>query len=552
MAQVIIGRSTRIEGRAEGFWFVGLSFWDDTQLGSRGIALVVMRGEDNEAEVTTHGACLQLYLLFCRRVLKGARGYGSSPDIRAVADIELILGNTSIGHILATLIDEVRDAVVAAHIHDDLVRTRRSDWVVLGMPDGATTLVNDVLDGFTTSLFAAYAGDLPFALVHIVRYCLLVGGTVAETLSRSTGTHETSLNKGKGLGVDLFLAAVDAVVNGGIRVGTGERDHSLFGADTNRWTDGRSHTCTFCQLGIGQLFCQRDEEEVEEGLLGAYAVLVEDIRATAGVAESAVVGVDIQDSRLAEGHLVGMFLAVATAGVDILRTPMTGTGSNPVGSHYEQSPTLFVCQRHPAHLFLIALFLRQDVVSPFVADKAMMKSHEGCLLAVAVAVLRSTTQPGHVLRSFHQFRAQPHSRQFGTLALGVDGCADDDGTICQDAEVLLHGEAVFARGCVGVGDRDSNALTAFFLSHLQLSGGELQAANAHIVVGSCTATLVVCGQTEHLQGERRSYQLLTLESIAGQLSLTEGDAEVSTRNGDGGSTLGDLQGVTLDSSVRLA
>ena len=82
---------------------------------------------------------------------------------------------------------------------------------------------------------------------------------------------------------------------------------------------------------------------------------------------------------------------------------MDGRGCHLVRSDKQQTPTLVVGYRQPAHLLFGTMLLRQDIFFVLVSNGTVIDGRQTGFLAVAIAVPWATTKPAELFHFLEQF-----------------------------------------------------------------------------------------------------------------------------------------------------
>ena len=112
-------------------------------------------------------------------------------------------------------------------------------------------------------------------------------------------------------------------MNGGIRIGSRQCYYALATADGNVRREGRCYSCSLCQLAVGKLFAEGNDDEGIVHLLRTNLILVDNVGTTACIAERTLVNIEVHHRCLAEVHFVGMLLPVVAVVVYVLCSPVS-------------------------------------------------------------------------------------------------------------------------------------------------------------------------------------------------------------------------------------
>ena len=173
---------------------------------------------------------------------------------------------------------------------------------------------------------------------------------------------------------------------------------------------------------------------------------------------------------------------------------MDGRGCHLVGRSEEQSLTLAVGNRQPAHLLFGTVFLRQDIILVLVSDGALIDGRQTSLLTVTVTVPRTSSEPRQLFHLLRHLQFEAKFRQDGTRVLRTDERVDHQRTVGTDDEVETHIESVRATA-IGALHAHGDGLAVFCLRHVGRGalGRTAELGQVHAVPGTFLAAIIIRG-----------------------------------------------------------
>ena len=317
--------------------------------------------------------------------------------------------------------------------------------------------------------------------------------------------------------VFLVVAAVDAVVDGGTLRRRGHLDATVgLALAAHGLAHGHRHPRQLSRLGPSR---ERHDHEAERRVLCLQLIGLSYVGTARGISQAARGSIERHHRGSTGLELISVLHAVVAVGIVVLRTEVNSRGGHLVRSHKQQSPTLVVSERKPAHLLLCAVFLRQDIILALVGHRALIESWKTGLLAVAIAVPRAASQPCQLLEGRRHLQAEAQLRDNHARGRRPDHRAHQYLTVGTHVEAQRHTERCTVltrmrtlqrhRGHLAVGQRLSRHGRAL---HREL-------AQSHIVPGGSLTAVVVGRQTEGIQQQRLAHQRHAVIDIACQRAL---------------------------------
>ena len=407
---------------------------------------------------------------------------------------------------------------------------------IFGVPESREVVV-ERLRRLVATVLAVHADEPPCGFVDIEVEVERHHGAVHHALGGAVCLDGASRIVGERCGIFLPLAAVDTIIDGGVRRGGGHLDASVGGTlAVDRLAHRHTDTRHLCGILLSR---DRHDEEAELGVVSLQLVLFHHVGATAGVAQATGGGIERDDGGGAGLKLVGVSAARVAVGVVVLRTEVDSRSRHLVGRHEDETRALGIAERHPAHLLLGAMLLRQDVGFVLVGHGALVDGRQTRLLAVAVAVPWATSEPRQLLHLGGHLQTEAHLRDDGTRAGRTDEGVDHHHAVGTDDEAELHVEvgAILSRVAAVESHRGSLAVVTLDAFDSRALHGQL--AKPHAVPRTTLATVVVGGQAEHIEQHRLADQLHVAQIVAAQRAgvLAEGGLEESVRHRNLGSRL---------------
>ena len=181
----------------------------------------------------------------------------------------------------------------------------------------------------------------------------------------------------------------------------------------------------------------------------------------------------------------------------------------------------------PSHIFLVAGFLRTDMVGPLLGDGAVINAQMSGIVAVAVAVEWASAQPCDVLARAWHFETEAQFRQDGTIIVGRYQGAQANGSVRIDAELLADRKGQRRGAClVGVCYRELNPMHCFVLHHFPSAAGHCECAYSKRLPVALLPSVVLCRDAESVEFQWLIDKHRAIERVSRECSARERCREV--------------------------
>ena len=148
------------------------------------------------------------------------------------------------------------------------------------------------------------------------------------------------------------------------------------------------------QEGVGLAVAHRAHPECKLIICGGQHILLMRSRPPAIVATDAhLLQIDGHKNGVAQNDIVGMAVIAFAALVEILDAVVQRRAGKLWHAIYQQSVAGIICERHPADVGFVAVFLRADVGEILLGSGAVVFAHKSCCVAVDVIFVRSAAKP---------------------------------------------------------------------------------------------------------------------------------------------------------------
>ena len=216
--------------------------------------------------------------------------------------------------------------------------------------------------------------------------------------------------------------------------------------------------------------------------------------------------------------------------VIVLGTPVRSRCRHLIGRDEEQTALMVVGQRHPAHIFLVAHLLRQHEFVHLLGDGAAPQSFERRLLAVGIAVPRTTTEPRHIFIARRHFKPIAQTRQNHVFATRRDDRIDGNRTVGHHKKARSRREGHRIAGGIDIRDFEVHRAVVGGLFDHPFARRNRQRAQSEVVPRFGFAVIVVGRQAESVEPQRIRNHRRAVALVSRKRSLREIGHEICSAN----------------------